>query len=296
MSRPSERYAGRRTVGDDREAGRLLQARRTVVDLLDRPRHEGGTRQRQILLHAGFVVLEEVEGPDFGTGSERRWLFGYAERDGYLGWAAGSDLAEPADAFTHVVAAPRTYLYGRPELKAGDEPLYVSHGTRLAAGPTFEDGRWTEVSRLREDEHECKTTSTFYVPIAHLRPLDAPESDPAAVAERLIGTPYLWGGNSGFGIDCSGMVQAALHACGIDCPGDSDLQEAIGQDIPPDAPLRRGDLVFWRGHVAMMRDAETMVHANARAMAVSVEGFAEACARIEAQGDGGVTARRRVAG
>jgi cell wall-associated NlpC family hydrolase len=129
------------------------------------------------------------------------------------------------------------------------------------------------------------------VPKKHLRPLDRPFTDPAAVAQLLFGVPYLWGGNSVLGIDCSGLVQAALLACSVPCGGDSDLQEAVGSEATGEP--RRGDLVFWPGHVAMMVDGETLIHANAHHMAVAYEGLAAATLRIEAQSGGGVTARRR---
>ena len=112
-----------------------------------------------------------------------------------------------------------------------------------------------------------------YVPARHLAPLDAAAPDFVAVAERFIGVPYLWGGKTSLGIDCSGLVQVALTACGIVCPRDSDMQRALGTAVAVGdfAALRRGDLVFWKGHVAIMRDAATLLHANAFHMAVAAE-------------------------
>ena len=136
------------------------------------------------------------------------------------------------------------------------------------------------------------------MPKRHLAPLDTTESDVVAVAERFLGVPYLWGGKTSLGLDCSGLVQVALTACGILCPRDSDMQErALGTPLTPPAGLanlRRGDLLFWKGHVAIARDAATLVHANAFHMAVAIEPVAEAVKRIKAAGCE-VTSIRRLA-
>jgi len=125
-------------------------------------------------------------------------------------------------------------------------------------------------------------TVAGYLPARHLAPLDHVEPDFVAVAERFLGTPYLWGGKTNNGIDCSGLVQVALHACGVPCPRDSDMQErSLGTSIAL-GQARRGDLIFWKGHVAIVRDTASMLHANAFHMAVAIEPIAEAIARIAA--------------
>ena len=173
--------------------------------------------------------------------------------------------------------------------------LPISFGTALEVVTTHEKGRWAEVTHLRAVPDGHKSTHVDYIPTAHLRPVDQAEGDPVAVAERFLGTPYHWGGNSGFGIDCSGLVQAACLACGIPCPGDSDLQEAaLGRTLPADAVLRRGDLLFWKGHVAWVAGPDLLLHANAHHMAVALEPLLPALARIEGQGDGPVTRRARL--
>ncbi|HBS49188.1 MAG TPA: NLP/P60 hydrolase [Rhodobacteraceae bacterium] len=245
---------------------------RTRTVLLADP--AGGPRDRELLLGEGFTVLDR----------QGDMLFGFAARDGHVGWIAASDLADSAPAPTHRVRARQSYAKATPDLKARDDEMIVSLGSRVAVSAT--QGAWSQIA---------VGARTLWVPSAHLSPLDASESDPVAVAERLLGTPYLWGGNTCLGIDCSGLVQAGCLACGLPCPGDSDQQQAeLGTHLPEGASLRRGDLLFWRGHVGWLADSETLLHANAHHMAVALEPLRDAMARIEAQGDGPVTARKRL--
>ena len=226
-----------------------------------------GKRDRELLRGEAVQVFETREG----------WCFVQAARDGYVGYVAAGDLreGEAPDTRVHVRA---THAYASPDIKT-PEIAALSMGSRL--------------KRLGQ-EGAFALTDIGYVPACHLTPLDRPEVDPVAVAERLLGTPYLWGGNSAFGIDCSGLVQAACLACGIPCPGDSDMQAAGLGTAVSDAP-RRGDLLFWKGHVAWVAGPDLILHANAHVMAVAYEGLAEAVARIAAQGGGPLTGHRRLA-
>jgi cell wall-associated NlpC family hydrolase len=137
-------------------------------------------------------------------------------------------------------------------------------------------------------------TPLGFIPARHLTPLGQSLSDPVAVAESLLGTPYLWGGNSRAGIDCSGLVQLGLHACGMASRGDADLQESLGLEIGATEPLARGDLLFWKGHVAMVADDARLIHANGHSMSVAYEGIAAAIARIQASEGLALRARRRL--
>ena len=134
-----------------------------------------------------------------------------------------------------------------------------------------------------------------HVPVQHVEPVHHLVDDVTHVIERFLGIPYLWGGNSTRGMDCSGAVQLALEAAGRPCPRDTDMQEAaLGHALPDDAPLKRGDLIFWKGHVGVMRDAAALIHANAHHMAVASEPLDGAVRRIRANGGGPVTSRRRI--
>ena len=145
----------------------------------------------------------------------------------------------------------------------------------------------TTLTVVREDGPFAVTRQNWYLPRQHVSGIDAMAEDFVAVAERFVGTPYLWGGKSSLGIDCSGLVQVSLNAAGTGCPRDSDMQrDGLGRmlDAAEARRLQRGDLIFWNGHVAIARDAETIVHANAHHMATIIEDARDAIARIKAAG------------
>jgi cell wall-associated NlpC family hydrolase len=210
------------------------------------------------------------------------WAWGQLAGDGYVGYLPASALAAPGPQPTHKVTALRTFVFPGPSIKLPPTET-LSFGSRLAIA--------------RSDETFAITAAGGHVPLVHVAPVDAMESDFVAVAERFLGTPYLWGGKTSLGLDCSGLVQLALGACGVACPRDTDMQEkALGSALAlPPAPdqLRRGDLMFWKGHVAIVRDAATFVHANGHRMAVTFEPIAAAIDRIRAE-IGEVTSVRRL--
>ncbi len=235
-----------------------------VADLLSRP---SGPRDRQLLFGEDVTIL----------GQDASCAYIRAEKDGYHGFIAPHALGAPCQP-THRISAAATHIYSEPDLKSPDR-MWLSFGSRITV--TGESGKFVE-------------TAEGFVPVQHVAPSDRLETEPVSVAEIFLGTPYLWAGNSRAGIDCSGLVQAAWLACGLPCPGDSDLQmSALGQALPESTPPQRNDLFFWKGHVAVACDEDTLIHANAGYMAVVFEPVAEALARIGAQGDGPLLSHKR---
>jgi cell wall-associated NlpC family hydrolase len=255
---PAEVYVDARRLRCAAPAAALRRAPDAAAEQLD-----------QLLFGETFEVVEE-EAAGF--------VWGQALRDGYVGFVEAAALAPAGPAPTHRVAALRTYAFAEPSIKA------------RAGGPFSLNALVTVDAVEGELAH---AVGAGWIAARHLAPIGGFETDPAAVAERFLGAPYLWGGRESLGLDCSGLVQEALFACGLACPRDTDQQARLGRAIGR-AEFRRGDLVFWKGHVAMGLDAERIVHANAWHMAVAAEPLEAAIERIKAGGAGEPTAHRRV--
>ena len=223
----------------------------------------------QLLFGERFEVLDQRDG----------WAFGRACRDGYVGWVALEGLGPLGAAPTHWVSALRTYAFSEPSIKSAPIALLSMNALVQVDGG---EGRFLRLA------------GAGFVVRHHLSGVGAWREDAAAVAEAYVGAPYLWGGRDSLGLDCSGLVQQALYACGRGAPRDSDQQATLGFAVEPLDGLQRCDLVFWRGHVGMMLDAGRLIHANAHHMAVTIEPLAEAIARIAAAG-GQPTGYRRPA-
>ena len=252
--------------------GREMQVVAPVADVRSGPTPDAPL-DTQALCGERVTVYEEHEG----------WAWGQLQRDSYVGYLPSHMLGPAAKEPTHRVTALRTFVYPAPNMKV--PPL---EALPLGAEITVEG----EGDYVRVADH-----GFVYAP--HVQPIAQYEADFVSVAERFLGVPYLWGGKSALGLDCSGLVQISLFAAGIPAPRDTDVQaREIGSELGLEEPLhlQRGDLVFWKGHVGIMCDAVTLLHANAHHMLVARESFAEARARILAKSFGAVTTVRRLSG
>ena len=251
-------------------AGWAGQVRVAVAHVLGAP-DAGEALTTQLLFGETVRVFDEHEG----------WAWVQADADGYVGYVPAAAIARTINAPTHKIAALSTPAMARPDVKS---PPLVN--LPLGARVTVE----------REDNGFAALAIGAFIPLPHLAALDACEADFVAVAERFLGTPYLWGGRTRAGLDCSGLVQTALRATGVSAPRDTDMQQAaLGVPVnhsPSLEGLQRGDLVFWRGHVGIMTDAEHLLHANGFHMRVVVEPLAETVARIKAIGSEVVAVKR----
>jgi len=224
------------------------------------------------------------------------WAWGQLAADHYVGWLPSTALAAAGRMPTHKVTALRTLVFPAPSIKV--PPLEaLPFGAKLSIARVVDRLAITSPG----GQLSAGQSSAGYVPAAHLAPVGECERDFVAVAERFVGTPYLWGGKTVLGLDCSGLVQIALSAAGVTCPRDSDMQErALGAAVDHAArsfALQRGDLIFWKGHVAIARDRATLVHANAFHMAVAIEPASEAITRNRSMGGetgGEITSVRRL--
>ncbi len=284
------------TAGADHDR-RITPARPTIAaaHLRDRvvaERYEEGSRRT---LAAPATPLRAEPRSDFGIDTEllrgevftvydedaEGWCWGQAEADGYVGWLPAHALM-PGDPepVTHAVSALRTFVYPGPSIKL-PVAAALPFGARAAVLST--EGAFSRVAE-------------GYLWSGHLRPVEARETDFVEVAKRFGGAPYLWGGKTSLGLDCSALVQTALGACGIKAPRDSDLQEReLGQPIDPrQEALQRGDLLFWKGHVGILRNRTTLLHANGFTMTVASEPLADVRTRIHAATGADVTSVRRL--
>lgn len=303
----SERTTGEKKSGARKAAAPSLRApppdpRRNAYrdDLADQ-------RLQGIVLAAHFApgVIRQVTRPaipmrrmpDFSMGLDTELLFGetvtlydvdegwawvQAQRDGYVGYIPADALTADIAPVTHRVQSPGTFVYPAPDMKT-PPMMHLSLNSQLSLAET--------------GEKFCRLASGGFVVTRHVAARDRFARDFVDIAEQLIGTPYLWGGRTRVGLDCSGLVQLSLEAAGIPAPRDSDMQQSeLGEVVPVPGDLeglQRGDLVFWKGHVGIMTDGIMLLHANAHHMAVVMETLPEAVDRIKKSGSE-ITAIKRM--
>lgn len=252
--------------------GTPMRVRVPVAPLRREPRSNAPLDTEALYGEAVMVFENDSEG----------WSWVQLKDDSYVGYmpteALGPDIASP----THRIEALRTFVYPTPSIK--EPPLTaLSFGSAIAV--TGEEGKFLRIA-------------DGFIFAMHAKPLAETESDYADTASRYVGIPYLWGGKSSLGIDCSGLVQTALKAAGIACPRDTSMQvNELGSPIEFDdrlIGLQRGDFVFWKGHVGIMLDPETLVHANGHFMEVVSEPLRMARDRTIAKGSGPIIAVRRL--
>lgn len=252
-------------------SGKMRQVVDGAAAMRGEPRHDAAL-DTELLFGETVTVYDEQEG----------WAWVQSRVDSYVGYVSGDALSSHVAEPTHRVSALRTHLYPVADIKAPPLDL-LSMNARVAVESV--DGRF---ARLKDGR---------FAIAAHLVPAGEHEDDFVAMAERFLGAPYLWGGRTSIGLDCSALIQLSLQAAGIECPRDSDMQEkSLGEALPDprdQASYQRGDLVFWKGHMGVMLDGDRLLHSNAHHMAVVIEPVAGAIARI-AEAECTVTSVRRL--
>ncbi|HEY5379237.1 MAG TPA: NlpC/P60 family protein [Pseudolabrys sp.] len=238
--------------------GTIAEVIEPIADVRRDPAHEAPL-DTQALKGERVTVYET---------SEEGWAWGQLESDHYVGYLSANALGPPGPLPTHRVIAPRTFGFPVADIKL---PPMIA----LPMG--------AKIEIVKETERFALNSYGWHFPLSHVAPLAKRQPDFVAVAESLMNAPYLWGGKSSLGIDCSGLVQIALHLAGVACPRDTYMQERIGQPVAL-KDVRRGDLVFWKGHVAIAQDAKIIIHANAHHMMVASEPLSEAVTRIKRAG------------
>lgn len=247
--------------------GQNYQVNVPFVDLLGAP---GGERTRQLIYGSKVKYFGENDG----------WAFIQNTYDSYVGYVPGETINLDTNK-THIVSAPLSHVFSEPNIKAKN--IVTLPLTAKVSGKTVENG--------------FLETELGWIPVRHVKLKTKFATNPVEVAKLFLNSPYLWGGNTSLGIDCSGLVQVSMLLCGLSCPGDSDQQLAeLGQNLDVGTTQEKGDILFWKGHVALALNARQVLHANAYHMSTVIEELSEVVFRIKKQEGNEIIARKRLLG
>jgi len=247
--------------------GKNYQINVSFVDLLATP---DGKRNRQLIYGSQVKYFGESDG----------WAFIQNRYDKYVGYVPRSAIVKETEK-THIVSAPLTHVFIEPNVKSRNVDM-LPLAARVS-GEMIENG--------------FLETELGWISISQLKRKTELSKDPVEISKLLQNAPYLWGGNTSLGIDCSGLIQISMLLCGLDCPGDSDQQmNTLGQNLDIGSPRKKGDILFWKGHVAWAVNERQILHANAFHMATVIEEANEAIERIKKQDNNNVIAHKRLIG
>ena len=247
--------------------GKNYQVSVPFVDLLKEP---GGKRNRQLIYGSKVKCFHK----------DKKWAFIQNSYDNYVGYIPRNTINLETET-SHVVSVTLAHVFSEPNIKSYNREM-LPLGAKVL-GNRIENGFLkTELGWISNLQLKLKT--------------ELPK-DPVGVAKLFLNTPYLWGGNTCLGIDCSGLIQISMLLCGLNCPGDSYHQlNSIGQSIDIGSPQKNGDILFWKGHVAWVLNEAHILHANAYHMTTVIEKTSDVIERIKSQEGNNIVAHKRLIG
>ncbi|MEH6630537.1 MAG: NlpC/P60 family protein [Halopseudomonas aestusnigri] len=248
------------------------QAAQVIVgkSSLRRSPEDGSPLDSELLFGEKLTVYDERNG----------WAWVQNAKDSYVGYIHSADISKEIRPTTHRIQALRTYVFPKPDMKCPPIDLLSIESA---------------ISIVQIEGNYSQIQGGGWVYSAHIMSQDIAATDHVSIARRFLGTPYLWGGKTSVGIDCSGLIQVSLSACGITAQRDASMQEkTLGIPVNSEQTTE-GDLIYWSGHVAIALDNKMAIHATANSMDVMIEPIAHITERVEMETGGtGITAIKRV--